>query len=220
MRPRRLCRHTLHTFRGPIGAPPKVQVGAARMRPRRRQLRPRYHPAEGRGRPEEGEEKEEWLLPIGVLARCAIQSGGPCPASRVSGAACLGVCLSGVWVRVSGVFGIGCLGQGVWVRVRAKVIRGPGVGVGPVRRGQLGLGSGGLGPGRVTLGWAQWPPPRAAGEASSHGSCACRLRRADSDVEYSARTRARARARARLRVVRCGSKRARRDPMITWKSHR
>ena len=32
--------------------------------------------------------------------------------------------------------------------------------------------------------------------------------------------RARARARARLRVVRCGSKRVRRDPMLTWKSHR
>ena len=35
---------------------------------------------------------------------------------------------------------------------------------------------------------------------------------------YSARTRAR--ARARLRVVRCGSKRVRRGPMVTWKSHR
>ena len=32
--------------------------------------------------------------------------------------------------------------------------------------------------------------------------------------------RADARARARLRVVRCGSKRVRRDPMLTWKSHR
>ena len=78
--------------------------------------------------------------------------GAPAPRLGLSGAACLGVCLSGVWVRVSGVFGIGCLGQGVWVRVRAKVIRGPGVGVGPVRRGQLGLGSGGLGLGRGDVG--------------------------------------------------------------------
>ena len=144
---RRPCRHTLHTLRGPIGAPPKVQVGAARMRPRRRQPRPRYHPAEGRGRPEEGEEKEEWLLPIGVLARCAIQSGGPCPASRVSGAGCLGVWVFDFWVRVSGASGSGCLGlgvwgQGVWVRVLVWVRvwvwvsgagcpgRGPGLGQG------------------------------------------------------------------------------------------
>ena len=38
--------------------------------------------------------------------------------------------------------------------------------------------------------------------------------------DFSIVDNTRADARARLRVVRCGSKRVRRDPMLTWKSHR
>ena len=76
------------------------------------------------------------------------------PAPRLG---CLG---QRVWVSaclVSGSGCLGCLGLGVWVRVSGsgsgpKVIRDPGVGVGPVRRGQLGLGSGGLGLGRGDVG--------------------------------------------------------------------